>query len=88
VETDYAPVRWTNFRLRYDALSLANLGDPVIRDQGQYQRWSLEGEFVPVPFAEIRWALRYIDPKLGTDPNTGESIPNERQAFVQFHFSY
>jgi len=88
VETDYAPVRWTNVRLRYDALSLANFGDPVIRDLGQYQRWSLEGEFVPVPFAEIRWALRMIDPKLGTDPNTLQPIPNERQMFVQFHFSY
>jgi hypothetical protein len=88
VETDYAPVRWTNVRVRYDAVSLDRGGVLVPADQGSFSRWALEGEFVPVPFAEIRWALRYIDPKLGTDPTSGATIPNERQAFVQFHFSY
>jgi len=87
-EVDYAPVRWTNVRVRYDAVSLARGLDPLTSDAGDYTRWALEGEFVPVPFAEIRWALRLIDPKLGADPNTLETIPNERQAYVQFHFSY
>jgi hypothetical protein len=88
-ELDYAPVRWTNVRLRYDGVSLFRVaGDPVDRDLDSYTRWALEGEFVPVPFAEIRWALRLIDPKLDRDPNTLATIPNEHQAFVQFHFSY
>jgi hypothetical protein len=87
-EVDYAPARWTNVRVRYDDVELPRPDVPGIGDLGVYHRWSLEGEFVPVPFAEIRWALRYIDPKLGTDPNTLQEIPNERQAFVQFHFSY
>ncbi len=88
-EVDYAPVRWTNVRVRYDAVSLDRGGLLVPADQGSFTRWALEGEFVPVPFAEIRWALRYIDPKLGADPNDPSiTIPNERQAFVQFHFSY
>lgn len=87
-EADYAPVRWTNFRVRYDMVELPRPGIPGIGDLGEYTRWAVEGEFVPVPFAEIRWAFRYIDPKLGTDPNTLQEIPNERQMFLQFHFSY
>jgi hypothetical protein len=34
-----------------------------------------------VPFAELRLSFRYLDPK---DPT--QDI--ERQAFLQFHFSY
>lgn len=86
-EVDFAPARWTNVRLRYDAVSLARGSDSALQDLGDYQRWAVEGEFVPVPFAEIRWAFRYIDPKVGYDPALG-SIPDERQMFVQFHFSY
>ena len=42
---------------------------------------------VPVPFAEIRWTLRYIDHRADQDP-LGVEIEDEKQAYVQFHFSY
>jgi len=60
---------------------LDRAADPVIRDASTYHRYALEGEWVPVPFAELRWTLRYLDPK---DPT--QDI--ERQAYLQFHFSY
>jgi hypothetical protein len=34
-----------------------------------------------VPFAELRWTLRYIDHQ---DP----LLDDERQAYLQMHFSY
>jgi hypothetical protein len=34
-----------------------------------------------VPFAELRLALRWLDPK---DP----ALNSESQAYLQFHFSY
>lgn len=80
-EVDWAPRREYNMRLRYDRTSLDRGADPVTRDANIYSRYSLEGEWVPVPFAELRWALRYLDPK---DP----AQDLERQAFLQFHFSY
>lgn len=81
VELDWSAHRQYNMRVRYDFESLDRGGDPVIEDQNIYSRYSLEGEWVPVPFAEIRWAFRYLDPK---DPT--QDI--DRQAFIQFHFSY
>lgn len=55
--------------------------DPVIRDQNTFNRYAVEGEWVPVPFAELRWAYRYLDPEQA-------GVPDERQAYLQFHFSY
>lgn len=75
-EADCQVNRGTNLRARYDRLETDRSSDPVVRDQNSYNRYALEGEVVPVPFAEIRWTLRYIDPS------------SERQAYVQFHFSY
>ena len=81
VELDWSAHRQYNLRARYDRVELNRDPDPVIRDASTYQRYALEGEWVPVPFAELRWTLRYLDPK-------DESLPDERQAYLQFHFSY
>ena len=80
-ELDWSPRREYNMRVRYDYQSLDRGATQPVHDANVYSRYSLEGEWVPVPFAEIRWALRYLDPK---DPL--QDI--ERQAFLQFHFSY
>jgi hypothetical protein len=87
VEGDYQASRGVNFRLRYDRLEGVRFGD--LRDQYSYDRYALEGEVVPVPFCEVRWTLRLIDPvaaqyppPLGTDRDT------EKQAYLQMHFSY
>jgi hypothetical protein len=80
-EVDYPPVRWVNFRLRYDYLCLDRSGDDLVHDQNTFSRYSLEGELVPVPFAELRWTVRRIDAK---KPDTDDIT----QGYVQFHFSY
>jgi hypothetical protein len=80
-EADWAPQRQYNVRVRYDWTSLNDGAPQVAREAAQYVRYSLEGEWVPVPFAELRLSFRYLDPK---DPT--QDI--ERQAFLQFHFSY
>jgi hypothetical protein len=79
-ELDYAPGRSVNFRVRYDHLELNRSTDPAAFDLNTFDRYSLEGELVPVPFAELRWAVRHIVPK--------SSAPDETQEFLQFHFSY
>lgn len=81
VELDWAAKREYNMRVRYDRVVLDRDADQAIRDASTYHRYALEGEWVPVPFAELRWTLRYLDPK---DP--AQDI--ERQAYLQFHFSY
>jgi hypothetical protein len=80
-EVDYAPTRWSNLRARYDRQELDRGAGQPIKEQNTFSRYSLEGEFVPVPFAELRWSFRYLDAK---DPTQND----ERQAFLQFHFSY
>lgn len=86
-EADYSPARAYNFRVRYDRLELDRASDPAVRDQNTYNRYALEGEVVPVPFAEIRWALRLIDP-VATRDVFNQPLNNEKQGFIQFHFSY
>lgn len=83
-EADYQLNRGVNFRVRYDRLETDRSSNSVVRDQNSFNRYALEGEVVPVPFAEIRWTLRMIDPvaELPANPN------REKQAYVQFHFSY
>lgn len=81
IELNWSAHRQYNMRGRVDYAELARDPDPVIRDANTFRRYALEGEWVPVPFAELRWALRYVDPKDDTQPD-------ERQAFLQFHFSY
>jgi hypothetical protein len=80
-EIDYAPRRWINFRVRFDHLALNRASDAAVRDLNTFNRYALEGEVVPVPFAELRWTVRRIDPK-------DRSLANETQEYLQFHFSY
>jgi hypothetical protein len=51
------------------------------RDANTHDRLSLEGEFDPVPFAQIRWSARVIH-------HHGSGTRDEHQGFVQMHFSY
>ncbi len=96
LEADYQLTRGVNVRARYDRdqlyrdpTNVSTVPPLVVRldDLNTHDRYALEGEFVPVPFAEIRWALRYINHKADHFPD-GTPIDDERQAFVQFHFSY
>jgi hypothetical protein len=80
-ELDYAPTRWSNVRVRYNRQELDRGHGDAIKDASTAQRYDLEGDLVPVPFAELRASVRLIDWK---DP----TIATERQAFLQFHFSY
>ena len=80
-ELDYAPQRWINFRARFDRLELNRAPDAAVREANTFNRYSLEGEVVPVPFAELRWSVRRIEPK-------DESLAKETQGYLQFHFSY
>jgi hypothetical protein len=80
-ELDYAPTRWSNVRVRYDRQELDRDRGEAIAEANTFTRYALEGEFVPVPFAELRWAVRYIQP-------ASALIHDQRQAYLQFHFSY
>ncbi|HEY2955056.1 MAG TPA: hypothetical protein VGK89_07395 [Candidatus Eisenbacteria bacterium] len=84
-EIDYAATRALNLRTRYDYLVTDRSSDPVVRDDNTFSRWALEGEWVPVPFAELRASLRHIDYKNNQGPL---AVDNENQAYLQFHFSY
>ncbi len=86
-ELDYAPWRQWNFRLRYDRLELDRSSDQLLREANSFTRMSIEGEYVPMPFAELRWTLRYLDPDR-KDDGLGNEPPSETQAYLQFHFSY
>jgi hypothetical protein len=88
VEGDYQASRAVNFRLRYDRLEGARVGDAAIRDQYSLNRYALEGEVVPVPFAEVRWTLRLIDPDASKDITGTVDRENEKQAYIQLHLSY
>ena len=57
------------------------------RDLATFQRYALEGEFVPVPLAGLRWALRVIAPRAATDA-FWVTRETEKQAYLRFHFSY
>ena len=94
LEADYRVTRGVNVRARFDRMELyrdPSLAAPsstvTLSGLNTHNRYSLEGEFDPVPFAELRWALRYIDHAADQFPD-GSSIDDERQAFLQFHFSY
>jgi hypothetical protein len=78
-EIDYAPVRWFNLRGRYDYLELGRS-----TDANTHSRYAIEADYVPVPFAELRGALRRIDHK----DNALYGFNDETQGFLQFHFSF
>jgi hypothetical protein len=80
-ELDYHPMRWVNGRVRYDYLVIDRSTDPVIRELNTHSRYAVEAEVVPVPFAELRAVFRYIDHK-------SETLVDETQGYLQFHFSY
>jgi hypothetical protein len=80
-EVDWAPRRQYNLRARYDRVEADRGASQPTRDLATFSRYSLEGEWVPVPFAELRWTYRYLDAK-------ESSLADERQAYLQFHFSY
>jgi hypothetical protein len=95
-EIDYAMTRAVNWRVRFDYFQ----GDRDTRefmrpdsslvsrrDLATFRRYAIEGEIVPVPFAELRWTLRLIDPVAAADLD-GLPLHSERQAYLQFHFSY
>jgi len=86
-EVNWSPQPRYNLRVRYDHLELDRSPVAVIADLNTYDRWSLEGEYEPVPFAQVRWSVRLIDPRAERDPG-GAEIRKEKQAFVQFHFFY
>jgi len=87
VEADWAPHRAYNVRVRYDRLELDRSSDATTRRLNSWNRWALEGEWVPVPFAELRWTMRLIDPVADRTP-LGAEIKNESQAYLQLHVSY
>lgn len=80
-EADVAPARSVNLRVRLDHLETDRSRDPFIAEVNTSRRYALEGEWVPMPFAELRWTYRYIDPK-------SDLIADERQAYLQLHLSY
>jgi hypothetical protein len=92
LEGDYAPWRQANFRARYDRMSLdRGAADPYIVDLNAHSRFAIEAEWVPVPFAELRWALRFIQHDASDFRDFfGAVVPihDETQSFIQFHFSY
>ena len=92
VEADYSPARPWNFRARFDHLEMDRSSDPVVRDLATSNRYSLEGEVVPVPFAELRWTLRHIEYQSPQDSPAfsalGRTFDKENQAYLQAHFSY
>ena len=83
-EIDYAVSRSLNLRTRFDTIVSDRSSDPAVRDANTFSRWALEGEWVPVPFAELRGTLRHIDYK----EDQGPGLDNENQLYLQFHFSY
>jgi hypothetical protein len=95
-EADYEVSHVINLRARYDRFQGERDGTLVTRPDGSrvsrsklatYQRYSLEAEVQPVPFAELRWGLCLIDPCASADA-LGLPRETERQGYLQFHFSY
>jgi len=86
-ETDFQWSRSVNFRARFDRMETNRASNLGIRGLGSFNRYALEGEVVPVPFCELRWTLRAIDPS--ADKNlAGQTLDSEKQAYIQVHFAY
>lgn len=83
-ELDYSPWRHTTLRVRFDHQELDRSSDEVIREAATHERVAVEADWVPVPFAELRWVVRWIDHK----NNAVYGHPDETQGYLQFHFSY
>ena len=101
-ELDWTLNRACNFRLRYDRLETNRDGKMLVRPDGStvsvhdlnsFNRYAIEGELLPVPFGELRWTCRVIAPVADRDQGNaqhpgGTELRHERQAYLQFHFSY
>jgi hypothetical protein len=96
VEANYEVSRVVNLRGRYEQFQGERDGTLITRpddsrvsrsDLATYQRYALEGEVQPVPFAELRWSLCLIDPRASADA-LGNPRRTETQSYLQFHFSY
>jgi hypothetical protein len=75
-EVDWTPAHPWNVRVRYDWGQSDRSSD-----DSTHERWALETDWTPVPFAELRLVLRRI---LHED----DALDDESQAYVQGHFSY
>jgi len=84
-EVNYSPWKAVNFRVRYDHDELDRSSDDIVRDQNTYDRYALEGEWVPVPFVEFRATLRRIQQKEGAP---GQDPYQENQGYLQVHLAY
>jgi hypothetical protein len=84
LEADWGPRRWINLRARYDQLVLDRAEDEAVRDASTHSRFELGADWSPVPFAELRASLRFIDHK----DATAYGYPDETQAYLQAHFTY
>jgi hypothetical protein len=86
-EADWAPNRAWNVRFRYDRLELNRSSDEGVDVANSWNRYAFEGEWVPVPFAELRGTFRVIDP-MRERTSAGAAIESEKQAYLQLHVSY
>jgi hypothetical protein len=83
VEADYAPSRSWNLRVRYDH-EILDKSDALTEAASNHSRVAFEGEWVPVPFAELRGAVRFIH----HEDAVAYGFPDQTQMFLQLHFSY
>ncbi|HTM57949.1 MAG TPA: hypothetical protein VL123_05980 [Candidatus Udaeobacter sp.] len=83
-ELDVSPRRAWNARVRWDHLVTDRSSDPTVRAAATHERYSIEAEWVPVPFAELRAAVRRIDHK----DETAYGFDDETQSFLQVHFAF
>lgn len=80
-ELNYTMNRAWNFRFRFDRLVTDRSSDDALRILSSHNRYAVEGEYTPVPFAEVRWVVRYVD-------HQASVYEDERQMYLQMHFSY
>jgi hypothetical protein len=83
-ELDYNPRRAWNARVRWNHLVTDRSTDMPTRDAATHDEYALEGEWVPVPFAELRFSLRKINHK----NEALYGFKDETQSFLQVHFAY
>ena len=73
-EADYRLAREWNVRAKYDFIDL----DHNVAGRAQ-ERYTLETDWTPVPFADLKLSLRRVVP---------EDAPDENQLLLQWHFYY
>ena len=73
-EADFRPAREWNVRAKYDYIDL----DHRVAGRAS-ERYTLETDWTPVPFADLKLSLRRVVP---------EDAPDENQLLFQWHFYY